>query len=286
MSAQIIDGKAVAASIRAEIADEVAALQKAHGIVPGLAVVLVGDNPASKVYVRNKEKACLEAGFHTEQHTLPAETTQTDLLSLIEHLNQDERIHGILVQLPLPQELDEQGILQAIDPEKDADGFHPINQGKLMAGEPAPRPCTPFGLIRLLDSISYDLTGKEAVVVGRSQIVGKPAALLLLERHATVTLCHSRTKNLAERVRQADVVVAAVGRPRMIKGDWIKPGAIVLDVGINRDADGKLCGDVDFDTAKEVAAYITPVPGGVGPMTIAMLLWNTLQAAKKRVGTC
>ena len=281
MSAQIIDGKAVAASIRAEIADEVAALQKAHGIVPGLAVVLVGDNPASKVYVRNKEKACLEAGFHTEQHTLPAETTQTDLLSLIERLNQDERIHGILVQLPLPQGLDEQGILQAIDPAKDADGFHPINQGKLMAGLPAPRPCTPFGLIRLLDSISYDLTGKEAVVVGRSQIVGKPAALLLLERHATVTLCHSRTKNLAERVRQADVVVAAVGRPRMIKGDWIKPGAIVLDVGINRDADGKLCGDVDFDTAKEVAAYITPVPGGVGPMTIAMLLWNTLQAAKK-----
>ncbi len=281
MSAQVLDGKALAKKIRAQIADEVATLQHERQIVPGLAVVLVGDNEASKVYVRNKEKACTEAGFHAEQHNLPASTSESDLLTLVSQLNEDPKIHGILVQLPLPEHLDEQRILQAIDPDKDVDGFHPINQGRLMTGLPGPRPCTPFGLMKLLESIDYDLTGKQVVIVGRSNIVGKPAALLMLEQHATVTICHSRTADLAAQVRQADVVVAAVGRPKMIKGDWLKPGAIVLDVGINRMDNGKLCGDADFESASQVASYITPVPGGVGPMTIAMLLWNTLQSAKR-----
>jgi len=284
MSAQILDGKSLAEKIRGDIANEVQSLQKESGIVPGLAAILVGDNEASKVYVRNKERACTQAGFHAEQHNLPESTSEADLLALIDRLNQNDKIHGILVQLPLPQHLDEARILQSVDPDKDADGFHPLNQGRLLAGLPGPRPCTPLGLIRLLDSIEYDLKGKEAVVIGRSQIVGKPVALLLLERHATVTLCHSRTVDLPAKVRQADVVIAAVGRAKMIKGDWIQPGAVVLDVGINRQEDGKLCGDVDFESAREVASYITPVPGGVGPMTIAMLMWNTLQAAKRSAG--
>lgn len=283
MPAEIIDGKALALKIREEIAQEVEALKSSSGLVPGLAVVLIGDNPASKIYVRNKERACEAAGIYAEQHNLPATVTEDEVLTLIDKLNADKKIHGILVQLPSPEQLDEQRILQVLDPEKDVDGFHPVNQGRLLAGLPGPRPCTPLGLIRLLDSIGYDLKGKEAVVVGRSQIVGKPAALLLLERHATVTICHSRTVALDETVRRADVVVAAVGRMEMIRGDWIKPGAVVLDVGMNRGKDGKLCGDVAFQEAVEVASYITPVPGGVGPMTIAMLLYNTLEAAKKKV---
>ncbi len=283
MTAQIIDGKALALKIREEIGREAATLLEQSAIKPGLAVVLVGDNEASKIYVRNKERACAKAGFHAEQHDLPASTSEADLLSLIDRLNKDRTIHGILVQLPLPDHLDEQRILQAIDPDKDVDGFHPVNQGRLLTGLPGPRPCTPFGLIRILESINYDLTGKDAVVLGRSNIVGKPAALLLLERHATVTLCHSRTQDLADKIRQADVLVAAVGRPKMVPGEWIKAGAVVLDVGINRLEDGTLCGDVDFESCAERAAYITPVPGGVGPMTIAMLLWNTLEAAKRTV---
>lgn len=280
MSAKILDGKALAGAIRAEIASEVAHLKKTAGFVPGLAVILVGDNPASQIYVRNKERACEAAGIYTEQHSLPATTNEADLLALIAKLNADKKIHGILVQLPLPASLHQDRILAAPDPQKDIDGFHPINQGRLLAGLPGPRPCTPQGLIRLLDSIPYPLKGKDAVVIGRSQIVGKPAALLLLERHATVTICHSRTESLPEKVRRADVVVAAVGKLEMVRGDWLKAGAVVLDVGVNRDAAGKLKGDVEFKTAAERAAYITPVPGGVGPMTIAMLLQNTLDAAK------
>jgi methylenetetrahydrofolate dehydrogenase (NADP+) / methenyltetrahydrofolate cyclohydrolase len=281
MPVQIIDGKALALKIREEIALKVTQLKKDTGVIPGLAVVLVGDNPASQVYVRNKEKACAKAGLFSEQFNLAAATTQADLLQLIDKLNADPKFHGILVQLPLPDGIDENVILQAVDPVKDVDGFHPLNQGKLLAGLPAPRPCTPFGIMKMLESINYDLSGKEAVVVGRSQIVGKPIALMLLEKHATVTVCHSRTNDLAAEVKKADVVIAAVGRPKMVKGDWIKPGAVAIDVGINRLDDGSLCGDIDFEGAMENASFITPVPGGVGPMTIAMLLWNTLEAAKQ-----
>lgn len=280
MTAQLIDGKVIAEKIKNNLKKEVQDLQKKSGVTPGLAVVLVGDNPASQVYVRNKERASTQVGIHTTQHTLPGTITESDLLSLIAKLNADKAIHGILVQLPLPKTLNEAKILQAVAPEKDVDGFHPVNQGYLLAGLPGPRPCTPLGLIAMLDEIGYELKGQAAVIVGRSQIVGKPAALLFLERHATVTICHSRTKDLAGQVQRADVVVAAIGRPKMIAGHWIKPGAVVLDVGINRLEDGSLCGDVDFEAAKERASYITPVPGGVGPMTIAMLLKNTIEAAK------
>lgn len=283
MPAQIIDGKKIALEIREGIAGEVEKLKESHDIVPGLAVILVGDNEASKIYVRNKERACTQAGFHTEQHILPASTSQADILTLIDRLNKNPKIHGILVQLPLPDHLDEQRILLEINPDKDVDGFHPINQGRLLTGMPGMRPCTPLGLIRLIDSINYELKGKNVVIVGRSNIVGKPAAILFLERHATVTICHSRTDDLPGKVLHADVVVAAVGRAKMIKADWIKTGAVVLDVGMNRDENGKLCGDVDFEESTHVASHITPVPGGVGPMTIAMLLWNTLEAAKKTV---
>lgn len=276
---KIIDGKQIAKDIRAGLKEEVTALKEKTGKVPGLAVVLVGDDPASHTYVRMKEKACNNAGILSRTHRLPSTTSQEELLNMVKSLNEDDEIHGILVQLPLPKGLDEQEILYTIDPEKDVDGFHPVNVGRLMTGDPSFIPCTPRGIIELLDRTGVELKGKKAVVVGRSNIVGKPAALLLLQRHATVTICHSRTSDLPGEVRKADVVVAAVGRPEMVKGDWIKEGAIVIDVGVNR-VDDKLVGDVAFDEAKEKAAAITPVPGGVGPMTIAMLLQNTLESFK------
>ena len=244
-----------------------------------MAVILVGDDPASRVYVNNKKKACAEVGIYSREYALPKETTQEELLNLIRELNQDPEIHGILVQLPLPDHLDERQVLETISPDKDVDGFHPVNVGRLVTGQPCLKPCTPAGIIELIDRTGIELKGKEAVVVGRSNIVGKPVALLLLARHATVTICHSRTERIDEVCRRADVLVAAVGRPEMITGDWVKPGAVVIDVGINRVEKG-LVGDVEFDTAKEKAGYITPVPGGVGPMTIAMLMKNTVEAAR------
>ncbi len=276
----IIDGKAVAARVRAEVAEQVKALQ-ARGIRTGLTVVRVGDDPASAVYVRNKIKACAETGIVSVEHHLPATTSQAELLALIARLNADPAVHGILVQLPLPKQIAEQAVLEAISPAKDADGFHPFNVGCLWTGKPAPRACTPYGVMRLLDEAQVDLKGKHAVVVGRSNIVGKPQACMLLERHATVTIAHSRTPDLAAEVARADVVIAAVGKAEIIKGAWVKPGAVVIDVGMNRGADGKLVGDVEFAEAVKRAAAITPVPGGVGPMTIAMLLMNTVELAAR-----
>ena len=281
MPAQLIDGKQLSQQLRQQITERCRRLKNESDIVPGLAVILVGDNDASKIYVQNKEKACHDVGIYTEQHTLPKTTQETDILQLIQQLNANPKIHGILVQLPLPAGLSEERILASLHPAKDIDGFHPLNLGLLLTGQPRFIPCTPFGLIKMLESIHYDLTGKPAVVVGRSNIVGKPAALLLLQRHATVTICHSRTRNLPEIVQGADVVVAAIGKAHFIRGEWIKPGAVVLDVGINRLDNGKLTGDVDFAGAEQRASFITPVPGGVGPMTITMLLWNTLEAALK-----
>ena len=283
MSAQRIDGKIISRQIREEIRQEAQALA-ARGIRPGLAVVLVGDDPASQVYVRNKAKACEELGFYSEVHRLPATTPQAELLALIERLNGQADIHGILVQLPLPDHIDEKAVIDAIAVGKDVDGFHPVNVGKLVIGDDALLPCTPAGIIELLKRSGIPIAGKRAVVIGRSNIVGKPAALLLLRENATVTVCHSKTPDLPGTVRQADIVVAAVGVPRLVKGDWIKPGAAVIDVGVNRLPDGKLCGDVDFDAAQETAGWITPVPGGVGPMTITMLMANTLKAAKRAHG--
>ncbi len=281
MPAHVIDGKKLAESLQAQIATDVAAMKSAHGKVPGLAVVLVGDNEASKVYVRNKEAACKKAGMYAVQHTLPAETTQDELLKLVGALNRDPQIHGILVQLPLPGHIDEDAVIEAIAPEKDADGFHPINMGRLLIGKPSAIPCTPYGCLKMLETLPVDLNGKNAIVIGRSNIVGKPMAILLMQKNATVTIAHSKTQDLAKKVAESDIVIAAVGRANFVRGDWIKPGAIVIDVGINRLPNGKLCGDVEFSAASERAAYITPVPGGVGPMTITMLLWNTLQAAKR-----
>lgn len=278
MAAQIIDGKQVAAQIRGQLAEEIKGLKK-EGLTPGLAVVLVGDDPASRVYVNMKKKACAEIGVYSREYGLAKETTQEELLDLIGELNRDPQIHGILVQLPLPDHLDEHQVLEAISPDKDVDGFHPVNVGRLVTGQPCLKPCTPAGIIELIDRTGLELKGKEAVVVGRSNIVGKPVALLLLSRHATVTICHSRTQNLDEVCRRADVLVVAVGRPEMVKGDWIKPGAVVIDVGTNRLEKG-LVGDVEFAVAKETAGHITPVPGGVGPMTIAMLMKNTVEAAR------
>ena len=278
---RILDGKALAAQIKAELSKEVEKLEQRQ-ITPGLAVVLVGDDPASQIYVRAKEKACLKIGVASFQHRLKATTTQEELLTLIADLNGDTRVHGILVQLPLPKHLNEEKITEAIDPSKDVDGFHPYNIGKLLIGEAIFHPCTPLGIIKLLESTGMEISGKEAVVVGRSNIVGKPVALMLLQRHATVTICHSRTVNLPERIGRADIVVAAVGRAEMIRGEWIKEGAVVIDVGINRTKEGKLLGDVGFEEASKRASFITPVPGGVGPMTIAMLLYNTVEAAKRR----
>ncbi len=281
MPAQIIDGKKLAASIESGIAKETERLKKEKGITPGLAAILAGDHEASKIYVRYKEAACKRAGMFAEQYTLPASVTEEELLHVIYTLNHDPHIHSILVQLPLPKQIQEQKILEALLPEKDVDGFHPVNMGNLLIGRPTVAPCTPLGIIRILESIDCRIEGKDAVVVGRSNIVGKPTALLLMQRHATVTICHSKTQNLADRVRAADIVVAAIGKAQLVKGDWIKKGAVVVDVGINRMPNGKLVGDVDFEEAKKNAAFITPVPGGVGPMTISMLLWNTLQAAKR-----
>jgi methylenetetrahydrofolate dehydrogenase (NADP+)/methenyltetrahydrofolate cyclohydrolase len=278
--AEIIDGKKVAEHLRKEVAEAVTKLKKETGIVPGLAAVLVGNNPASQIYVRNKRKACEEAGIYSEEYRLPEETNENDLLSLIKKLNQDNKIHGILVQLPLPRKINETKILRAISPLKDIDGFHPENMGLLVEGNPRFIPCTPYGVIKLLDYYGIEIQGKEAVVVGRSNIVGKPVSLLLLHRHATVTICHSRTIKLEEVTSRADILVAAIGRAKFIKENMVKVGAVVIDVGINRLPDGKLVGDVDFEKVHEKAAFITPVPGGVGPMTIAMLLWNTFSSAQ------
>ena len=284
MAAQIIDGKAIAAKVRERIGSTVSTL-KEQGITPGLAVVLVGDDPASRVYVGMKKKMCIELGMYSADHELPSTTTEAELLALIGLLNADARVHGILVQLPLPDHIDTDKVLEAISPDKDADGFHPYNVGRLMIGKPTFQPCTPYGVMVMLDEIGYDLKGKEVVVVGRSNIVGKPVALMCLSRHATVTICHSRTKDLPDVVRRADVVIAAVGKAEMVKGDWIKPGAVVIDVGINRVGEKKLVGDVEYAAAAERASAITPVPGGVGPMTIAMLLQNTLESAQRKVKT-
>jgi methylenetetrahydrofolate dehydrogenase (NADP+)/methenyltetrahydrofolate cyclohydrolase len=277
---ETIDGKAVAAAVRREVRERVARLADA-GVVPGLATILVGDDPASHVYVGNKEKACLEVGMRSFGHRLPATAKPEELLALIATLARNPDVHGILVQLPLPRQLDAQAVIAALPPEKDVDGLHPLNQGRLLAGQPGLRPCTPLGVMRLLDECGVALQGARAVVVGRSVLVGKPVALLLLERHATVTMCHSRTAALADEVARADVVVAATGRAGLVKGAWIKPGAVVIDVGMNRGPDGKLCGDVEFAAARERAGRITPVPGGVGPMTVAMLLANTVFAAER-----
>jgi methylenetetrahydrofolate dehydrogenase (NADP+) / methenyltetrahydrofolate cyclohydrolase len=277
---ETIDGKAVAAAVRREVRERVARLAGA-GIVPGLATVLVGDDPASHVYVGNKEKACQEVGMRSFGHRLRASANQSELLALIGDLAGNPAVHGILVQLPLPRPLDAQEAIEALPPEKDVDGLHPVNQGRLLAGQPGLRPCTPLGVMRLLDETGVTLKGAQAVVVGRSLLVGKPVALLLLERHATVTVCHSRTADLAREVGRAAVVIAATGQAALVKGAWIRLGAVVIDVGINRGPDGKLCGDVEFAAARERASYITPVPGGVGPMTVAMLLANTVTAAER-----
>lgn len=278
MTARIIDGKSIAKELRESLAPRVAAL-KEQGITPGLTVIVVGDDPASAIYVRNKERACVELGMNSQVLRFPAETTQEEILNTVRLLNQDDSVHGILVQLPLPRHIDEQAVLRAIDPDKDVDGFHAMNAGRLMNGEPGFVACTPKGVMRLLEVSGVELDGKNAVVVGRSNIVGKPMALLLLQKNCTVTIAHSHTKDLTAVTRSADILVVAVGRAGFITGDMIKPGAAVMDVGINR-VDGKVVGDVDFESAKEVASCITPVPGGVGAMTIAMLMENTVEAAE------
>ena len=280
MTAQLIDGNALSKQLRTEVASRAQAL-KAKGVTPGLAVVLVGDNPASQVYVRNKVKACEDSGLHSVLEKYDASMTEANLLARVEALNNDPSIHGILVQLPLPAHIDAQKVIEAISPTKDVDGFHIASAGALMTGMPGFWPCTPYGCMKMLESIGYDLKGKHAVVIGRSNIVGKPMALMLLQQDATVTVCHSRTKDLKAQTLQADVIVAAVGKRNVLTADMVKPGAVVLDVGMNRNDEGKLCGDVDYAGVKEVAGHITPVPGGVGPMTITMLLVNTLEAAER-----
>ena len=279
MAAEILSGKIMSESLRKEIAERVSAL-KERGVTPGLAVILVGNDPASEIYVRNKGNGCAEVGMYSRTINMPEETTQEQLEAAIEELNSDSAIHGILVQLPLPKHLDENAALAKILPEKDVDGFHLINAGHMLTGTPGVVACTPKGALYMIKSTGVDLNGKEAVVIGRSNIVGKPMAMLLLQQNCTVTICHSRTKNLAEHTRRADVLVAAVGKAGFVTADMVKPGAIVIDVGINR-VDGKVKGDVDFDAVKEVAGYITPVPGGVGKMTITMLLMNTVEAAER-----
>ena len=280
MTAQRIDGNALSQKLRAEVTLRTTAL-KAKGITPGLAVILVGENPASQVYVRNKVKACEDCGLHSILEKHPASLTEAALLNRIDALNQDTSIHGILVQLPLPGHIDAQKVIEAISPAKDVDGFHIASAGALMTGIPGFWPCTPYGCMKMLESIGYELKGKHAVVIGRSNIVGKPMALMLLQKNATVTICHSATQNLKAITLQADVIVAAVGKRNILTADMVKPGAVVLDVGMNRNEEGKLCGDVDFAGVEQVAGYITPVPGGVGPMTITMLLVNTLEAAER-----
>lgn len=284
MSAQLIDGIALSSSIRNEITSRTEAL-KVKGLQPGLAVVLVGEDPASQVYVRNKVNACEKVGFKSVMHRMDASTSQQELLAMVESLNGDPTIHGILVQLPLPGHLDSHTVIEAISAEKDVDGFHVSNAGLLMTGKPLFRPCTPYGVMKMLELTGVNLKGAEAVVVGASNIVGKPQAMLLLQAGATVTICNSKTRDLKSHCQRADVLVVATGRPKMITGDMIRPGAVVIDVGINRQEDGKLCGDVDFESAKEVAGWITPVPGGVGPMTITMLLQNTLEAVERIANT-
>jgi len=279
----IIDGKAIAARVRSEVAEAVREIQSRTGVTPGLALIRVGNDPASEIYVRGKAKACQETGMAGFEHILPESTPEADLLALVRKLNLDPRVHGVLVQLPLPKHISADAVLDALSPQKDVDGFGPHNAGALFTGRAGLRPCTPLGILRLLDEAKTPLNGARALVVGRSNIVGKPVAMLLLERHATVTLAHSRTADLAAEVGRADVVVAAVGKTEMIRGDWVKPGATVIDVGINRNAAGKLVGDVEFVKAAERARAITPVPGGVGPMTIAYLLANTIQAARAQL---
>ncbi|MBO5256567.1 MAG: bifunctional methylenetetrahydrofolate dehydrogenase/methenyltetrahydrofolate cyclohydrolase FolD [Clostridia bacterium] len=280
----IIDGKIISASARASIAERTAAFEAKTGIKPGLAVVIVGSDPASQVYVRNKKKGCEEVGFYSEVHEMPEETTMDELLAKIEELKNNPAIHGILVQLPLPKHLDEKAVIDAIPPEKDVDAFHPVNTGKIMIGDYSFLPCTPAGVMKMLEYEQISVEGKECVVVGRSNIVGKPMAMLLLHANGTVTVCHSRTKNLADVTRRADILVVAIGKANFITADMVKEGAVVIDVGMNRNAEGKLCGDVDFANVKEKASAITPVPGGVGVMTITMLLENTLTAAELAVG--
>jgi methylenetetrahydrofolate dehydrogenase (NADP+)/methenyltetrahydrofolate cyclohydrolase len=280
---QTIDGSAAAKALREKVQQEVAAFQRAHGVKPGLATVLVGDNPASASYVRSKRKACGEIGLFSEGIELSKETSQDELLRVVRGLNERADIHGILVQLPLPVHINADAVIDAVDPEKDVDGLHPINQARLVMGRDGLRPCTPLGVMHLIDATGLELKGARAVVAGRSNLVGKPVAFMLLERHATLTICHSRTRDLGEEIGRADVVVAAIGRAEMIRGDWIRPGSVVIDVGINRVADGRLVGDVEFATARARAAFITPVPRGVGPMTVAMLMQNTLTAARRLV---
>lgn len=276
--AQIIDGKLQAAIVKESVRAEI----EENGIKAGLAVVIVGDNPASRIYVNNKKKACAECNIESFEYALPEETTQEELLELVCRLNADEKVNGILVQLPLPSHIDEKTVINTISPEKDVDAFHPVNVGKIMINEYSFLPCTPAGVMELIASTGTDICGKECVVIGRSNIVGKPMAMLLLHKSGTVTICHSRTKDLAEVCKRADILVAAVGVPKLVTADMVKEGAVVIDVGMNRDENGKLCGDVDFDNVEPVASYITPVPGGVGPMTIAMLMKNTLTAAKNQ----
>jgi len=278
---EIIDGFAAAKALRGKVELEVAAFQRRHGFPPGLATVLVGDNPGSASYVRSKRKACGEVGVFSEGIELPTETTQDELLRVVRALNERRDIHGILVQLPLPAQIDSDVVIDAVDPAKDVDGLHPINQARLVQGRDGLRPCTPLGVMHLIDATGADLQGARAVVAGRSNLVGKPVAFMLLERHATLTICHSRTRDLAGEIARADVLVAAIGRAEMIRGEWVRPGCVVIDVGINRVADGRLVGDVEFTTARERAAFITPVPRGVGPMTVAMLMQNTLTAAQR-----
>ena len=283
MTAQLIDGNALSRQLRADVAARVQAL-KARGVTPGLAVILVGDNPASQVYVRNKVKACQDTGMHSVLETWADTLTESELLARVDAMNRDPAIHGILVQLPLPAHIDAQKVIEAIDPAKDVDGFHIASAGALMTGMPGFWPCTPYGCMKMLEHIGFDLRGKHAVVIGRSNIVGKPMALMLLQKNATVTICHSATRDLKAQTLQADVIVAAVGKRNVLTADMVKPGAVVIDVGMNRNDAGKLCGDVDFDGVKDVAGWITPVPGGVGPMTITMLMVNTLESAERQPG--
>jgi methylenetetrahydrofolate dehydrogenase (NADP+) / methenyltetrahydrofolate cyclohydrolase len=280
VTARLIDGKSIAAELRAEVRTRVAQRSAQGKRVPGLAVILLGDNPASQIYVRNKRKACAEIGMRSFSHDLPADTPQAELLGLIDRLNADPQVDGILVQLPLPAHIEQRAVIDRIDPRKDVDGLHPYNVGRLLQRTPLLHACTPWGIVRLLQSIDIDLPGKEAVVVGASSLVGRPMALELLLLGCTVTICHSRTRDLASQVRRAELLVVAVGKPAFVRGEWIKPGAVVIDVGTNRDANGKLVGDVEFESARSRAAWITPVPGGVGPMTVATLLHNTLEAAE------
>lgn len=282
--AKIINGKEISAIVKSEVAEETAMLRDEKGLKVGLAVVIVGNNQASRVYVNNKKKACEEVGFQSFEYALDENTTQEQLLDLVNVLNRDDRVNGILVQLPLPAHIDETTIINAISPAKDVDAFHPVNVGHIMIGNYSFLPCTPAGVMRLIESTGTDISGKQCVVIGRSNIVGKPQAMLLLQKNGTVTICHSRTKNLKEICLNADILVVAIGKAKFITGDMIKEGAIVIDVGMNRDENGKLCGDVDFESAEKKASYITPVPGGVGPMTISMLMKNTLTAAKQQAG--